>query len=242
MKLNWVKADWPAPENIYAGTSLRTGGYSTKPFNGFNLAKHVGDELSVVEKNRQYLKKMLSLPGDPVWLDQSHSSGVIDIDVEHRDLQVDASYSLKSGTVCAVLTADCLPVLICNGQGTKVAAVHAGWRGLLDGVIEKTVYALKDDDLMVWLGPAIGPMCFEVGADVYDAFLCKSEYYSAAFNKTSPAKWLLDIYMLAQLTLKKLGVDQIYGGDFCTVTDQDQFFSYRRDGRTGRMASLIWRT
>jgi len=184
---------------------------------------------------------MLGLPGDPVWLDQTHGSRVICIEDDHQDLQADACYSLKPRAVCAVLTADCLPVLICNGQGTKIAAVHAGWRGLLDGVIEKTVYELKDDNLMVWFGPAIGPMNFEVGDDVFDAFFHKSGHYSTAFNKKSPGKWLLDIYMLAQLILEKLGVDKVYGGGFCTVTDQDQFFSYRRDGNTGRMASLIWR-
>ncbi len=242
MKLNWVDADWPVPENIFAGTSLRTGGESEEPYKSFNLAAHVGDLSSLVKKNRQNLKMMLSLPDDPFWLDQIHSSKVICIDGKCQNIQADASYSLKPGIVCAVLTADCLPVLLCNGQGTKIAAIHAGWRGLLEGIIENTVYELKDENLLAWLGPAIGAMNFEVGNDVYDAFCYKSGHYSTVFRNIGPEKWLLNIYTLARLILKNVGVDKVYGGDFCTVSDQDYFFSYRRDGITGRMASLIWRT
>ncbi len=241
MKLSWVKADWPAPDNIYAGTTLRTGGESIGSYDSYNLAAHVGDDLNAVEKNRQYLKYMLNLPADPFWLDQNHSNKVINIDEGGQNLIADASYSLKPEAVCAVLTADCLPVLLCNQQGTKIAAVHAGWRGLLDGVIENTVSELKDNNLMAWFGPAIGPESFEVGNEVFDVFFNKSHLFSSAFQSKNQAKWLLDIYKLARLMLNNVGVKKIYGGNFCTMTEQKQFFSYRRDGKTGRMASLIWR-
>ncbi len=241
MTPNWVEADWPAPANIHAGTTLRTGGESKIPYDSNNLAAHVGDDLNAVEKNRQYLKSMLNLPADPCWLDQNHGNKVINIDKGEQCLTADASYSLKPEAVCVVLTADCLPVLLCNEQGAKIAAVHAGWRGLLNGVIENAVSELKDNNLMAWLGPAIGPECFEVGDEVFDIFFNKSHLFSSAFQSKGQAKWLLDIYKLARLMLNNVGVKKIYGGNFCTMTEQKQFFSYRRDGKTGRMASLIWR-
>ncbi len=156
-------------------------------------------------------------------------------------LQADASYTDRPGVVCAVMTADCLPLLVCSDDGIEVAAVHAGWRGLLDGVIDNTIAALQNKNLLVWLGPAIGPNCFEVGNDVRDAFVNKSNEYSAAFMPYGDGKWLADIYQLARINLAALSINKIYGGGFCTVTDHEQFYSYRRDQVTGRMATLIWR-
>lgn len=238
----WIKANWPAPDNICAGTTLRIDGVSQNTYSSFNLASHVGDDFSDVLKNRQRLVQKLNLPQEPLWIEQTHSSKVICIDQKPTDLSADACYSLSPGNVCAVLTADCLPVLICNQQGTKVAAIHAGWRGLLTGIVENTVLALNDPQLIAWLGPAIGPKCFEVGDDVHGAFCRKFAKFSSAFQIKKPEKWLFDIYALVRMILTESGVQNIYGGGYCTMTDHQQFFSYRRDGTTGRMASLIWRT
>jgi len=242
MNKNWINVDWPVPANIFAVSTMRMGGVSQLPFDSFNLATHVDDALSNVLANRAYLIKALSLPGEPSWLEQTHSNRVVCLDAPIPTLQADASYTSKPGKVCAILTADCLPVLICNEAGSKVAAIHAGWRGLLSGVIENTVHALQDKDLLVWLGPAIGRERFEVGQEVRDAYCRKSELFSAAFTTKGNNKWLADIYALCRVILAQLGIIKVYGGGFCTVTDQERFFSYRRTSKTGRMATLIWRT
>lgn len=239
---HWITPDWPAPANIHAATTLRTGGVSVAPYNSLNPATHVGDEAACVSENRQCIKTMLALPSDPVWLEQTHSNIVINAQQINSLQQADASYSNVSGVVCAVMTADCLPLLICSTDGKKVAAIHAGWRGLLAGIITNTVNALATTELLVWLGPAIGAACFEVGAEVREVFVAKSSAFAPAFTHTCDNKYLANIYQLARIELVALGIHAVYGGDFCTVTEQDRFYSYRRDTQTGRMATLIWRT
>jgi len=176
-----------------------------------------------------------------VWLDQIHSNRAVKAVKTVSIQQADASYTDEAGVVCAVMTADCLPLLACSTDGTQVAAIHAGWRGLLAGVIGNTVAAMQQWNLLVWLGPAIGPDCFEVGAEVRDAFLDKSSAFNSAFKKQNNDKWLADIYQMARIELSGLGIDKVYGGTYCTVTEHERFYSYRRDTQTGRMATLIWR-
>ncbi len=239
---HWLTPDWPAPANIHAATTLRTGGVSRGAYASFNLATHVGDDLDCVSENRLRLKDGLALPAEPVWLEQTHSNLVINAGQTTTLQQADASYSNVAGVVCAVLTADCLPVLICSTDGKTCAAIHAGWKGLLAGIISNTVATLSTTEVLVWLGPAIGAACFEVGLDVREAFVAKSAAFSSAFTQTNNNKYLADIYQLARIELAALGINAVYGGDFCTVTEQERFYSYRRDTQTGRMATLIWRT
>lgn len=239
--MTWIEADWPAPSTVHAVTTLRTGGVSTGPYRSLNPAGHVGDNPDDVAENRRLIQRMLNLPAQPVWLQQVHGNVAVDAGRCDDRVQADASYSKEPDVVCAVLTADCLPLLFCNPEGTKIAAVHAGWRGLLAGVIEQTLTALQQPDLLVWLGPAIGPTCFEVGDEVRQAFVNKSVDFAAGFRQCAEQKWLADIYQLARIILAQQGIERSYGGGFCTVTDQERFFSYRRDGETGRMATLIWR-
>lgn len=241
MKTIWLKADWPAPETVCAGTTLRSGGFSQGVFSSLNPAQHVGDDPAHVERNRLKIEQTLQLPAKPVWLQQTHSSRVIRANASTGPETADASFTSQPGVVCAVLTADCLPLLLCGRDGHAVAAVHAGWRGLLSGVVENTVKAMPDQDLLAWLGPAIGVDCFEVGEEVRNAFIDKSAMFAEAFRAHKENKWLADLYRLARIILKESGVNRVYGGDFCTMTDSERFFSYRRDGKTGRMATLIWK-
>ncbi|MCW9023704.1 MAG: peptidoglycan editing factor PgeF [Gammaproteobacteria bacterium] len=239
--LSWLQPDWPAPENIKAGTTLRTGGVSQPPYDSLNLGDHVGDDPTAVTENRQRLFQ-LGLPSEPIWLKQVHSKQVVDAPTtQPGEIEADGSYTSVTGIVCAVMTADCLPVLICNQQGTQVAAVHAGWRGLADGIIETAIDKFNDEksDLLVWLGPAIGPNAYEVGDDVRDAFVNHDPHAESAFI-VSNNKWLMDIYTLARQRLTTSGVNHIYSGEHCTYNNKTHFYSYRRDGITGRMASLIW--
>lgn len=238
---SWLQPEWPAPSNIHAATTLRTGGHSLEPYRSLNPAGHVGDDPVLVRQNRQTIRKMLNLPSEPVWLNQTHSTIAIKAETGLITPQADAVFTDQPEVVCTVMTADCLPLLVCSSDGAEIAAIHAGWRGLLDGIIENTVVALRNKDLLVWLGPAIGPEKFEVGSEVRAAFLSKSHDYSSAFNKYADEKWLADIYTLAKIELAKLGLEKIYGGNFCTVSDEERFFSFRRDKVTGRMATLIWR-
>jgi YfiH family protein len=238
---HWLTPDWPAPANIHSATTLRTGGVSGGAYASLNPAMHVGDDADLVKQNRQIIKELLGLPSDPVWLEQIHSNRAVQAVTTEPLQQADASYTIESGVVCAVMTADCLPLLVCAADGSEVAAIHAGWRGLLAGVIGNTVSAMQNTDLLVWLGPAIGPDCFEVGAEVRNAFLEKSAAFMTAFKQQSNGKWLADIYQLARIDLATLGIDKVYGGGFCTVTEHERFYSYRRDKQTGRMATLIWR-
>jgi polyphenol oxidase len=238
-----ITPNWPAPSKIKAFTTTRTGGFSLAPFDTFNLAMHVGDSKADVIENREVLQRKQKLPHAPLWLEQSHSTVVVSADLAYEAYPVaDASYSFLPGRVCAVMTADCLPVLICDTQGTQVAAIHAGWRGLADGIVAATVANLKakPKDLLVWLGPAIGPEAFEVKDDVRDAFMQGKSGKSDHFKQTAKGVYLADMYSIARHQLSKLGVDQVFGGDYCTYTDTERFFSYRRNNTTGRMASLIW--
>lgn len=239
--MQFIKPDWPAPANIRALVTTRAGGASRPPFDSFNLGDHVGDEPAAVRENRAALRAFL--PAEPKWLRQVHGTAVALADNMNEPAEADAGVAFESGTVCAVLTADCLPVLFCDRDGTRVAAAHAGWRGLADEVLEASVAAMQCDPahIMAWLGPAIGPQAFEVGGEVRDAFMRDLPETQTAFVAGRPGKWLADIYELARLRLARAGVSQVYGGGLCTHADAARFYSYRRDKTTGRMASLIWR-
>ena len=237
MRPDWIQADWPAPPNVRAFSTTRSGGVSRGPWSSLNLGLHCGDDPSLVEQNRASLSEVL--PSPVHWLHQVHGTSV----VRHygqfmRELEGDALISFAPRQVCAVLSADCLPVLLCNRRGDRVGIAHAGWRGLAGGILEATVRALDEapGELMAWMGPAIGPRVYEVGFDVVEAF--RGEF-PAGFTPHGD-RLLLDIYALAKLKLAAVGVHEVYGGDYCTVSDPERFFSYRRDGVTGRMASLVW--
>lgn len=239
--MNWIKPDWPAASNIHAATTLRAGGLSKGHFSSLNPALHVNDNAERVMANRENITAMLNLPSSPVWLNQTHSDRVIKADDNIACVaEADASYTDQSNIVCAIMTADCLPILLTNLEGSKVAAIHAGWRGLLAGIVSRTVASFNSQHIMAWLGPAIGPECFEIGPEVEAAFIKKSTVYSVAFTPHNK-KFFADIYQLARIELASIGITEIYGGGFCTMTDEQRFYSYRRDGETGRMASLIWR-
>ncbi len=241
-ELTFISPDWPAPTHVRAVTTTRAGGVSRGRYASFNLGDHVGDDPAAVARNREILRDALSLPAEPRWLRQVHGTQVIDAAQGDAHGEADGVWSAQPGVVCAVLTADCLPVLLCDRTGTKVAAVHAGWRGLAAGVIEQGVRALAvaPEELLVWLGPAIGPRAFEVGPEVRTAFMKHDPVAAGAFVPSRDGRFLADLYALARLRLSALGVTRISGGGFCTFTDRDRFFSFRRDGSCGRMASLIW--
>lgn len=241
MPTNWLKPDWPAPVNVHAATTLRSGGVSAGVYASLNPATHVGDDHEYVQQNRVLIRRMLALPSEPVWLEQVHGNAVVQAEQVTSLPAADASFSHAAGVVCTVLTADCLPVLFCTRDGQTVAAAHAGWRGLLAGVLRNTLAAMQASDVLVWLGPAIGARCFEVGAEVRAAFVQKNVQFATAFIAQDATHYLADIYQLARIELSTAGVCDIYGGGFCTVTEQERFFSYRRDKQTGRMATLIWR-
>ena len=237
----WIVPAWPAPANVKALSTTRAGGVGTAPFDSLNLGTHVGDDPAVVAANRARLRERL--PAEPGWLNQVHGTAVVDLATVCGVPDADGAISRRPGAVCVVMTADCLPVLLCDRAGTVVGAAHAGWRGLQGGVIEATTRAMgvPAGDLMAWLGPAIGPEAFEVGDEVRAAFVADDSAAAAAFRLAGPAgKWLADLYLLARQRLAALGVAGVYGGDACTFTDAARFFSYRREGRTGRMASLVW--
>jgi YfiH family protein len=233
--------DWPAPANVKALQTTRRGGVSAAPYDSLNLGDHVGDAPLAVARNRALLGALL--PSEPVWLRQVHGTTVIDTRVAGCGApEADACISRERGAVCVVMTADCLPLLLCDAQGSVVGAAHAGWRGLCDGVLERTVQAMDvpPHQLLAWLGPAIGPQAFEVGDEVRAAFIARQAQAAAAFTAHAPGKWLADIYQLARLRLEALGVVHTYGGGQCTFSDRERFFSYRRDGATGRMGTFIW--
>ena len=239
-KSDFMVPDWPAPSNVHALQTTRVGGVSRAPYDTLNLGSHVGDDPLNVAANRQLLSPFV--PSEPVWLNQVH--GTLTIDAETAGCappDADASYTRQGNVVCATMTADCLPLLFCNQAGTEVAAVHAGWKGLLDGVIESALDKMqsKPSEILVWLGPAIGPQAFEVGSEVRDAFIKKLALAETAFQPHGE-KWLGDIFMLARQRLAERGVTQVYGGGICTYSNPERFFSFRRDNVTGRMATLIW--
>jgi len=234
--------DWPVPDSVSARSTTRTAGHSSAPFDSFNLASHVGDGIDNVAKNRAALVQLGQLPRTPNWLSQTHSNKVIHTKDWHADIEADACYSDCINDVCIIMTADCLPLLICDIDGREVAAIHAGWRGLANNIIEQTVSRFKSDNknLLVWLGPAIGPDAFEVGQDVFDRFTERDPQAKSAFKATSDIHFLADIYQLARQQLYQLGIENIFGGQRCTLNEPSDFFSFRRDGQTGRMASMIW--
>ncbi|XTZ39387.1 purine nucleoside phosphorylase YfiH [Salmonella enterica] len=237
-----ILPQWPQPDNVAACSSTRIGGISLPPYDSLNLGAHCGDVLSSVEENRKRLFAAGGLPANPVWLEQVHGTDVLKLSDEPiTSKRADASYSNTPGTVCAVMTADCLPVLFCNRDGSEVAAAHAGWRGLCGGVLENTVACFSDkpENILAWLGPAIGPQAFEVGAEVRQAFIEQDAQAESAFRPHGE-KYFANIYLLARQRLANVGVTQVFGGDQCTFSQQEDFFSYRRDKVTGRMASFIW--
>jgi YfiH family protein len=233
-----IVPDWPAPPHVKSLMTTRESGVSGAPWASFNLGDHVGDDAARVAANRARLRQQV--PSEPGWLKQIHSAKVVETGAGVPE--ADASFTRETGTVSVVLTADCLPVLFCDRAGSVVAAAHAGWRGLAGGVLEATVTAMKvpAGEILVWMGAAIGPQAFEVGDEVQQAFVAQHPEAAAAFIRHAPGKWLADIYMLARIRLNGIGVRAVHGGGRCTFTESDSFFSYRRDGVTGRMASLIW--
>lgn len=232
--------DWPAPANVKALQTTRLGGTSGAPYASLNLGDHVGDAPLSVARNRMLLNTLL--PSEPVWLEQVHGTRVADAGIAGCLPQADACIARHRDAVCVVMTADCLPVLLCDKLGSVVGAAHAGWKGLAAGVIEATVQAMgrAPEDLIAWLGPAIGQDAFEVGAEVRAAFVGAQPQASSAFIPGQGGKWFADIYELARLRLNALGVTGIYGGGYCTYRERERFFSYRRDGATGRMGTFIW--
>lgn len=241
IELLW--AQWPAPPHVRALTTTRGGGESRGPYASLNLASHVDDDPAAVAANRARVRNAAALPAEPVWLDQVHGVRVIDAAAEATpDTQADGSYARAPDVVCAVLTADCLPVFLCDRDGTRVGLLHAGWRGLAAGIIEQGVeaLALPASRLLAYLGPAIGPRAFEVGPEVRAAFMAQDPAAQAAFIPGDGGRYRADIYRLARQRLTRLGLSAVFGGDRCTYEDSARFYSYRRDGRCGRMASLIW--
>ncbi len=246
-QLTWLTPDWPAPATVRALSALRIGGASAPPYASLNLGAHVGDDATAVAENRRALRDAAGLPAEPAWLEQVHGTHVVNLDSQVPSGPADAAVTRQPGRVCAILTADCLPVLLANDAGDRVGAAHAGWRGLAAGVIEATVNALggPPGELSAWLGPAIGTRHFEVGAEVREEFLRRAgagdtAAVDAAFVPNARGRYTADLYALARGRLRRLGVERIYGGGECTYTDDARYYSYRRDGRTGRQATLIW--
>jgi len=241
----WITPDWPAPTKVRAFSTTRLGGQSQPPYDSFNLAQHVGDKPDAVSANRQHLRKLAGYSDEPAWLEQVHGNTVINATHADKPVKADASFTTATNTTCVVMTADCLPVLFCDKQGKGVAAAHAGWRGLAAGVLEATLERLCEElacpasHILAWMGPAIGPAAFEVGGEVRDTFIAQHDVASA-FIETDSQHWLMDIYAVARHRLGCAGVEDISGGQYCTFTDKEQFFSYRRENQCGRMASLIW--
>lgn len=237
--------DWPLQDKQGALSTTRVGGVSTAPYTSCNLGMHVGDDARLVEANRHQLEACL--PAPPVWLNQVHGDNVITVTHVRQSRYIDtgdALYTRLKNQPLAIMTADCLPVLVADENGEEVAAIHGGWRGIANNLFANTLSCFKtsNDSLYAWLGPAIGPSAFQVGEDVRKAFLALGDEFNIAFSPDQEnGKYLADIYLLARIRLERLGVTRVYGGGFCTYTDNRRFFSYRRDGVTGRMASLIWR-
>ena len=247
---NFIIPGWPAPAQVKSAITLRSGGTSRAPFDSNNLALHVDDRAADVQQNRRNLIAALRLPASPLWLNQCHGTELVYLPKTQQAATADGSYSDRVDTVCAILTADCLPILFCNQSASQVAAVHAGWRGLCGGILRKMVATFKHspDQVMAYLGPAIGPQVFEVGAEVMDAFVrnAQNESHRQAVSKAfkpvdgDPEKYLADLYALARAELTASGVIDIYGGNYCSYSDSERFYSFRRESKTGRNASLIW--
>jgi YfiH family protein len=237
---DWIEPDWPAPQRVRTLVTTRNGGVSHGPYASLNLGTRVGDDARAVAENRARLRALL--PSEPKWLQQVHGVDVVQADCVTAESAADAAFTRVPGVVCAVQVADCLPVLFCDRAGTRVAAAHAGWRGLSAGVLEQTVSSLgvPPEEVMAWLGPGIGPQKFEVGADVFDRFAADDPAASAAFEPLRDGKWLADLYALARRRLSRAALTAIFGGGLCTFSDPARFFSHRRDRVTGRQGAFIW--
>jgi YfiH family protein len=242
-----LHADWPAPPGITAFTTLRgPAGDSQAPFARFNLGLRSGDDADVVAGNREMLHNALELPSLPRWLRQVHGTTVVVepavVADDADEPEADAAVTCTPGTVLAILTADCLPVVFAADDGSEVGVAHAGWRGLAAGVLEATVAAMRTppERIMAWLGPAAGPQAYEIGQEVFDAFVARDPRAASAFMATRPGHWRVDLYALARMRLAEIGVTRAYGGGLCTISDPQRFYSHRRDQRTGRMATLTW--
>jgi len=240
MKIEWIRPEWPAPAGVRALITTRRGGVSQGPYASLNLGDHVGDDPEAVRTNRSLLRE--DLPAEPKWLKQVHGVRVAYVDGALYPKEGDAAVARRAGTVCAVLVADCLPVLLCDDAATVVGIAHAGWRGLAAGVLEQTVAAMAvhPPSILAFLGPAIGPASFEVGDEVREAFLRHGESAAAAFLPHGPGKWHCDLFELARQRLAGSGISRVHGGGVCTYRDAERFYSFRRNGTTGRMAGLIW--
>ncbi len=240
-ELSLLIPDWPLPDNVNAVSTTRAGGVSQSPYGSLNLAEHVGDNQVNVAANRARLYQQLGLTHPPYWLNQVHGNRLACIPGD-ADLEADASFTQQTQIPCVVMTADCLPVLFTNMAGTEVAAAHAGWRGLANGVLERTVgqFSSEPCNMMAWFGPAISQAFFEVGDDVKQAFVDVNADSAKAFRPGDKGKWFADLYQLARMRLQNIGLTQIYGGEYCTYREDALFYSYRREGLTGRMATLIW--
>ena len=248
MNRPWIEADWPAPPGVRAITTRRSGaGVSAPPFDTFNLGLRNGDEADAVAENRRQLAEALGLRAAPRWLKQVHGTGVARVDagrVPDTEAEADASVTDVPGEVLAILTADCLPVVVAARDGGEIGAAHAGWRGLATGVLENVVAAMRTapEDLVAWLGPAAGPRAYEIGEEVREAFVAQDPAAAPAFVATRPGHWKADLYALARMRLAAAGIADgaIHGGNRCTITEAGDFFSHRRDGRGGRIATLAW--
>ena len=243
MSIGWLSIDWPAPPGVRVLSSFRSGGASAPPYASLNLGDHVGDDPQAVAMNRRRLKAAAGLPAEPVWLEQVHGVNVADLDSKEPHGPADAAISRRPLRVCAILTADCLPLVFASESGDTIGAAHAGWRGLSKGVIGATVRAMgvPPQRLIVWLGPAIGPRHFEVGAEVREAFLRLDAQDADAFERNARGRFMADLAMLARRQLGRLGISSIHGVAECTYTRADRYFSHRRDGNTGRQGTFIWR-
>ena len=241
IETEFIEPAWPAPDRVSACCSTRRGGHSAAPYDGFNLARHVGDDPECVRRNRRDLRRQLALPAEPDWIDQTHGTRAVLLESDtSRD--ADAAVTREPGRVAVVLTADCLPILLCDREGSEVAAVHAGWRGLRAGVIQSALEAMLTPRrrLLAWIGPGIAQAAFEVGDEVRAAFLERDREASAYFEAGLPGHWLCDLAGLAERVLARHGVGRVYRDPHCSFRDAELFYSYRRDGVTGRMAALIW--
>lgn len=240
--INWIPADWHAPSRVHAGTTTRRGGLSTSPYDSFNIALHVGDDHESVQRNREQLVNRLNLPSEPVWLKQVHGSAVTTGD-NGTNTGADACITDKINVVCGVMTADCIPLLMCNDTGTKIAAIHVGWRGLCRGIVTNTVGQFDEHDveLMAWIGPHVCAQHYPVRDDMRtECIRSLGKTAESAFTDAGDGGWHADIEKLARIELERLGVVKIYTYKGCTYAEDETFYSYRRDHTTGRMASLIW--
>jgi len=241
--VGWIPASWPSPVHIHAGTTTRIGGVSSAPYDTFNLAAHVGDHPDCVTRNRELLCAGLGLINAPSWLHQEHGDQLINLEYPPATFRGDGSYTTRSNQICVVLTADCLPLLLCDKQGTQIAAVHVGWRGFSRNIIANAIsrFSCNAQDLLAWLGPSISARHYEVGPEVRTACQKITGDATIGFVPVRSNHWYGDLVGLANYQLHACGVRNIYGGDYCTYTDILRFYSYRRDGTTGRMANLIWK-